>query len=31
MFSNPFGSDYEVQLNGVELAPPAAPEAPEKK
>ena len=25
MFSNPFGSDYEVHMNGVELPQPAAP------
>ena len=30
MFSNPFGSDYEVHMNGVELPKPAAPEAAKK-
>ena len=31
MFSNPFGSDYEVEMRGVELPQPAAPAAEEKK
>ena len=31
MFSNPFGSDYEVEMRGVELPQPPAPAAEEKK
>ena len=31
MFSNPFGSDYEVEMRGVELPQPAAPAVGEKK
>ena len=31
MFSNPFGSDYEVEMRGVELPQPPVPETEEKK
>ena len=31
MYSNPFGSDYEVEMRGVELPQPPAPAAEEKK